>query len=89
MEVVTMQLPLQSRAAFAAFVRNQRLTGGMTQDELAQAVGKSRRWVHDLEAEKVDPSLSAAIDVAAALGFSVSLESSERSDVFDALFGDL
>lgn len=82
-----MQMP--STAAFAAFVRSQRLQSNITQDELAQAVRKSRRWVHDLEMGKVDPSLSAAVDVAAALGFTVSLERSERSDVLDGLFEDL
>jgi len=61
----------------------------LTQEELAQAVSKSRRWVHDLEMGKVNPSLSAAIDVAAVLGFAVSLERSERSDVLDELFDNL
>lgn len=84
-----MQSPLPSTSAFAAFVRGYRLRAGMTQDELARAVRKSRRWVHDLETEKVDPSLSAAIDVAAALGFSVVLEGSERSDLLDGIFEDL
>ncbi|MDL9981207.1 helix-turn-helix transcriptional regulator [Microbacterium sp. ASV49] len=82
-----MQLP--STPAFASVVRGHRLRANMTQDELAQAVHKSRRWVHDLESGKVDPSLSATIDVAAALGFTVTLEPSERSGVLDALFEDL
>lgn len=82
-----MQMP--SGAAFSSFVRSGRLRVNMTQDDLAQAVRKSRRWVHDLEMGKVDPSLSAAIDVAAALGFTMSLERSERSDVLDELFEDL
>ncbi len=84
-----MQLPMQSTSAFSAFVRRNRLRAQLTQDELAHAVRKSRRWVHDLEMGKVDPSLSAAIDVAAALGFTVSLDRSERSDVLDAMFEDL
>ncbi len=82
-------MQMSSGAAFASFVRRSRLGVNMTQDELAHAVRKSRRWVHDLEMSKVDPSLSAAIDVAAALGFTVSLERSERSDVLDLLFEDL
>lgn len=80
---------LRSTNAFARFVRGTRLGADITQDELALAVGKSRRWVHDLEAGKVDPSLSAAIAAAAALGFTVSLERSERSDVLDEIFEDL
>lgn len=82
-------MQLSSSAAFASFVRRQRLRANITQDELAQAVRKSRRWVHDLEMGKVDPSLSAAVDVAAALGYTVSLEQSERSAVLDELFEDL
>lgn len=84
-----MQLPMPSTSAFAAFVRDHRLRAGMTQEELATTVRKSRRWVHDLEAGKVDPSLSAAIDVAAALGFTVVFQSSERSALLDAIFEDL
>ena len=61
-----MQLP--SVTAFASFVRSGRLRANMTQEELAQSVGKTRRWVHDVESGKVTPSLGAAIEVAAALG---------------------
>ena len=82
-----MQLP--STAAFARFVRGTRLRVNVTQDELGRAVGKSRRWVHDLEAGKVDPSLSAAVSVAAALGYTVSLERDEPSSVLDEIFEDL
>jgi len=77
------QLP--SGAAFPGFVRGARLRANMTQDELAQAVRKSRRWVHDLETGKVDPSLGAVIDVVAVLGFTMSLEPSERSGVLDEM----
>lgn len=45
--------------------------------------------MHDLEAGKVDPSLSAAVSVAAALGYIVSLERDEPSAVLDALFEEL
>lgn len=82
-------MQLQSAKAFAAFVRANRLSAHMTQQELAQAARKSRRWVHDLESGKVVPSLSAAIEVAAVLGFSVTLERSERSDMLDRLFEEL
>lgn len=80
---------MPSTAAFAAFVRSTRLRASITQDDLAQAVGKSRRWVHDLEAGKVDPSLSAAVSVAAALGYTVALERDEPSAVLDEIFEDL
>ncbi|BDZ64843.1 helix-turn-helix transcriptional regulator [Agromyces mangrovi Wang et al. 2018] len=84
-----MNVPLQSTSAFAAFVRENRLRTNMTQDELARAVRKSRRWVHDLESDKVTPSLSAAIEVAATLGFALSIERSERSDILDEIFENL
>lgn len=84
-----MVMQVQSAAAFAAFVRSSRLRANITQDELAQAVRKSRRWVHDLESGKVNLSLGAAIDVAAALGATISLAPSERSDVLDEIFEDL
>lgn len=82
-------MQLQSATAFAAFVRSNRLRAAMTQQELADVARKSRRWVNDLESGKVTPSLSAAIDVAAVLGYSITLERSERSDVLDQLFEGL
>lgn len=82
-----MEVP--STATFAGFVRSNRLRANLTQDDLAQAVQKSRRWVHDLESGKVTPSLKAAIDVAAVLGYTFELEKSERSDFLDELFEGL
>lgn len=82
-------MQLQSATAFAGFVRSSRLRANMTQDQLAQAVRKSRRWVIDLESGKVNLSLGAAIDVAAALGFTIELTRSERSEVLDEIFEDL
>ncbi|WP_337004384.1 MULTISPECIES: helix-turn-helix transcriptional regulator [unclassified Microbacterium] len=82
-------MQMSSARGFAAFVRANRLSAGLTQEDLAQAVRKSRRWVHDLESGKVVPSLNAAIEVAAVLGYTVTLERSERSDVLDQLFEDL
>lgn len=82
-------MKIPSTAAFAEFVRSNRLRSNLTQDDLAQAVRKSRRWVHDLESGKVAPSLDAVIDVAAVLGYTVELEKSERSGILDELFEDL
>ncbi len=84
-----MRIQLQSSLAFAAFVRGSRLQANMTQEDLAKAARKSRRWVHDLESGKVTPSLAAAIEVAAVLGFTASLERSERSALLDEIFEDL
>lgn len=82
-----MQIPIPRD--FAAFVRRNRVAQGLTQERLADRVNKSRRWVHDLEAGKVDPSLGAVIDTAEALGFTLSLNRSESSALLDALFEDL
>ena len=80
---------MPSTREFASFVRRTRLRLNITQESLAQTVGKSRRWVHDLEAGKVDPSLSAAVSVAATLGYAVSLEADQPSAVLDEIFEDL
>lgn len=82
-------MQLQSAIGFASFVRASRLNAHMTQQELADAARKSRRWVSDLESGRVTPSLSAAIDVAAVLGYTVTLDRSESSDLLDSLFGNL
>lgn len=84
-----MQMRLRNAWDFADFVRRTRTKERMTQEELAQSVRKSRRWVHDLEAGKVTPSLGAAIDVAAVLGYEVQLHFSEHSAVLDQVFEDL
>ncbi|WP_404435849.1 helix-turn-helix transcriptional regulator [Microbacterium aerolatum] len=82
-------MQLQSATGFASFVRASRMNAHMTQQQLADAARKSRRWVSDLESGKVTPSLSAAIDVAAVLGYTVILDRSERSGVLDQVFEEL
>lgn len=81
--------PVRSQAGFGAFVRASRIRSGLTQEQLAQAVGKSRRWLQDVEQGKVNPSLAASIDLAVALGYELVAEHSERSEVLDQVFGDL
>src|SRR5688500_17858347 len=75
-------IQLRSASAFAAFAGSNRLRTNMTRDELAQAVRKCRRWVHDPESSKVTASLGTAIEVGEVLGFTVSLERSERAEEY-------
>lgn len=52
-------------------------------------MGKSRRWLQDVEQGKVAPSLSAAMDLATALGYDFVAERSKPSPVLDQVFADL
>lgn len=76
-----------SPEAFADLARSERVRGGFTQQELASRIGMSRRWVQDLEAGKLVPSLEAAFRVSAAFGYEFHLEHAEASKLIDSLFG--
>jgi transcriptional regulator with XRE-family HTH domain len=52
-------------------VRIQRRRRGLTQARLAHLVGRSDRWLHDVEHGDVDPRLSDAIALARVLGIAV------------------
>lgn len=80
---------LRTQAGFGAFVRSARIRRGTTQEQLARAVGKSRRWLQDVEQGKVAPSLTAGMELAAALGYDLLAERSRPSQVLDDVFGDL
>lgn len=49
-------------------IRELRAERGLTQQELADAIGVSRQTVNAIEGEKYSPSLEAAFQIAAALG---------------------
>lgn len=83
------RVPLRTRDGFGAFVHASRIRLGLTQERLAQTVGKSRRWLQDVEQGKVAPSVSAAMDLAAALGYDFVAERSKPSPVLDQVFADL
>ena len=83
------RVPLRTLGGFGAFVRNSRIRLGMTQEQLAQTAGKSRRWLQDVEQGRVALSLPAATDLTAALGYEVFAERSEPSEVLDQVFRDL
>lgn len=83
------RVPLRTLVGFGAFVRSSRIQLGMTQEGLAQAAGRSRRWLQDVEQGKVALSLPAAMDLTAVLGYEVVAERSEPSQVLDQVFRDL
>ncbi|MFG0294256.1 MAG: helix-turn-helix transcriptional regulator [Phycisphaerales bacterium JB050] len=49
-------------------IRELRSECGLTQKDLAEAIGVSRQTVNAIEGEKYSPSLEAAFQIAAALG---------------------
>ncbi|WP_336251164.1 helix-turn-helix transcriptional regulator [Stomatohabitans albus] len=57
--------------AFTCHIKTHRLAAGLTQEELAQAVGVRRETIMRLEAAKYNPSLKLALDIANVLGVSV------------------
>ena len=66
-------IPITSAKDFAVVMRSRRLAAGVTQDELAQQIGKSRKWVISVERGDTMPTLPAVIAVARALGHSLEL----------------
>ena len=76
---------------FAAFLRENRLRDGVTQEELADRIGKSRKWVSGVENGTLMPTLPAVLDAAQALGFSLLLVKDNASDsaLLDELLGGL
>ncbi|RII40911.1 helix-turn-helix domain-containing protein [Galactobacter valiniphilus] len=74
---------------FAAFVRSHRIGAKMTQDELARATGMSRRWVQEIEAERIKPTLEAVLSVAATFKQEMHLEPAGNADPFREIFEGL
>lgn len=83
------RIPVRTSAGFGDFVRSSRIRANMTQEDLARTVGKSRRWLQDVERGNVALSLPAAIDVANALGFEFVVDRSVSSNLLDEVFEDL
>jgi transcriptional regulator with XRE-family HTH domain len=71
---------------FGGFVRTRRVELGITQDELAHAVGRSRRWLYDVETGASAPTLPAVIELAKALGYQLTLEAPNPSLDLDRVF---
>jgi HTH-type transcriptional regulator/antitoxin HipB len=68
---------VHSMADVAAAVRGRRLDRGLSQSELAQRSGISRKWISEFEAGKPTAEFALVIRVLEALG--LSLELSEES----------
>ncbi len=72
------RMRISSATDFAILMKNARLDAGLTQAELADRVGKSRKWVVDVERGVINPTLSSVIDVCRVLEFSLSVAKEER-----------
>lgn len=59
-------------------MKSARLDASMTQAELAERVGKSRKWIVDVERGAINPTLRSVIDVCRVLDFSLSVSKQER-----------
>lgn len=66
---------IDSAAALGALVREHRKRLRVTQEELARAVGKQRRWVIELESGAEGVGLGAAIAAARAVGLRLGARS--------------
>jgi HTH-type transcriptional regulator / antitoxin HipB len=60
--------------AMGALVRNFRKERGMTQAELAQRAGVSRKWLIEFEKGKPEAQLWMVIDVLNVLGYELEIE---------------
>lgn len=70
---MTSGVPVNTARHLATFVRQQRLEQGVTQEELAQRIGKSRKWVSGVEGGSLMPTFPAVLEAVRALGFSIVL----------------
>jgi DNA-binding XRE family transcriptional regulator len=53
-------------------IRSYRMRRGLTQEQLAHLIGRSERWLIDVERGEVDPRLSDAVALARALSIGVA-----------------
>ena len=71
--------PTGSPAALGAALRHRRRQLGMTQDDLALAIGVNRKVVGQLEGGKESVRLEIALNAARALGLNVGVEARGES----------
>lgn len=64
--------PIAARRAFAAVLVELRFRRGLTQDKLALRSGYTQKYISLLERAKFSPSLTALLELAAALGTSAA-----------------
>ena len=62
-------------------VREQRRSAGLTQQELAERAGVSRRWLSGLEAGKPSAEIGLVLRVIAALGMYADVRPAPRPDI--------
>jgi DNA-binding XRE family transcriptional regulator len=67
------------RATIGERVRTYRLRRGLTQARLAHLIGRSERWLIDVEHGEVDPRLSDAVALARVLSVSVDELAGQRA----------
>lgn len=70
-------------------VRSKRTELGMTQDQLAHAVGMSRQWVRNLEAGIGAPAFPKVLAVLHALGLELEASEASSDPDIDAMFAGL
>ncbi len=72
----------------ARLVRDRRIARGMTQLDLAEAIGASRRWVVKFEADPANARVDLVLGAVAAVGLIVDVSdpAPDADDVFGELF---
>ncbi len=71
----TIMQTITTSANLGDLIRNERKTQGLTQEQLAGLTGVGVRFVRELEAGKESCQVGRALQVAAALGLSLSVSS--------------
>lgn len=81
-------MELKDARGFAWKLREARVHKGMTQQELADQIGMSRSWVHNVETGRKQPTLGAAIAALSALDYTLEvrkISQEERQPILDLL----
>jgi len=58
-------------------LRDERIRRRLSQDEAAALVGRSRKWISELEGGKADPGVAGVLALAKKLGITVRFEPAE------------
>ena len=75
--------------AFSETIRRRRRERGMTQTELANAVGTTRQWIAKVEVDARDVTLAKAIALAEELGLNLELRDRVDQSSADAMLAEL
>lgn len=83
-------IPIATAADVRELVRSRRLEAGLTQSELATALGRSRKWVHNFESGASMPLLDAALHALSAVGYRIAVDENAPTaiDVTEILNGE-